>query len=103
MNEELIEKNLKNWHNEVAEIWDYSTSHCILRIQLRRKDNTEYAALMLHDCFRVEFDVAWRDIDIDVKPHIGDFGRRFYVTDGKRLFVDCGMIYFHEGLCMGFQ
>ncbi|MEJ2364911.1 MAG: hypothetical protein P8017_09580 [Deltaproteobacteria bacterium] len=86
----------RSW--EFAKVWDYSISHSILRIRL----NESTAGLALHDCEHVTFDPVWAINNLKIVSYDHPHGRRYRVTDGDHLDVDCGQVYFSEHMQSGF-
>ena len=86
----------KSW--KFAKVWDYSISHSILRIRLDEK----MTGLALHDCNHIVFDPAWTINYIKIVPYEDRHGKRYRVTDGKHLDVDCGQVYFSEEMEFGY-
>ena len=78
----------KRWRT--AKVWDYSISHSILRLRMDESDE----GLVFHDCDRIEFEVVWKVGDIQVEQYGEGNNKRYRVTDGKNLYVDCGQVYF---------
>ena len=84
---------LPEWSGCWAEVWDYTTSHDVLRIKLGRRNREQCAVLVLIACGRVSFVDSWDGFRAAVREYEGPYGKRYQVTDGKNLDVDCGNLY----------
>ena len=82
---------IEKWSGCWAEPWDYTTSHGWLRIKLQRKGNDfSCAILLLVNCHRVAFVGSWERFSPVITEYSDTHGKRYRVTDGDRLDVDCG-------------
>lgn len=77
-----------------AQVWDYSPTHCTLRILLRDTIAGSYVLLSLHGCERVSFRCDGWAASISAQ-RIED---RLEITDGANLHVRCRVAYLSREL-----
>lgn len=94
---EDVQEELHRWEgaDSTGQVWAYSVSHSELLVRIYRKQgrgspSSTSLYLYLRGCYRVSFENSWNDVRVRIEEQPGKFGREFIVTDGDRLFVQCG-------------
>ncbi len=93
-----VQRELRKWEgaDSVAQGWVYSVSHSQLLIRIYRQQGAGSPSptslyLYLKDCYRVSFHDLWRDVHIKIEERPGKFDPEFFISDGDRLLVHCGV------------
>jgi hypothetical protein len=94
-------RELRRWEGATAQSWAYSVSHSQFLVRLYREEELKQASprslyLYLKSCDRVSFTNLWHSAKIQIKETNGKTGPKFVVSDGDRLFVQCGATFAAE-------
>ena len=97
---------VERWRGTHAQAWEYSCSHSRFLLRLIREDEQmnplSSAYILCYGCFSLQFDNAWKGVDLRIESTASNSRKNCMVTDREHLRIECSRVSAVETTVMPF-